>query len=77
MLCSHMSGLRVGASAGQGVQLLHHFDHALLVAEEAWPVLAPDVVLQLGGRLTSKRTAQFLEWAAQPPGDTGRWSAHF
>jgi isochorismate synthase/2-succinyl-5-enolpyruvyl-6-hydroxy-3-cyclohexene-1-carboxylate synthase/2-succinyl-6-hydroxy-2,4-cyclohexadiene-1-carboxylate synthase/O-succinylbenzoate synthase len=71
-LCAH-AGLRVGASAGQRVQLLHHFDHVLLGAEDAWPALAPDVVLQLGGRLTSKRAAQFLEWAAQPPSDTGRW----
>ena len=28
--------------------------------------MRPDVVLQLGGRITSKRTSQFLEWAAQP-----------
>ncbi len=28
--------------------------------------MRPDVILQLGGRITSKRTSQFLEWAAQP-----------
>lgn len=46
--------------------LIHQFDHLLLDREEVWPALRPDVVLQLGCRLVSKRAAQFLEWAAQP-----------
>lgn len=60
------AGLRVGACEHADVVLLHHFGHLLLDKQELWPALAPDVVLQLGGRLVSKRTAQFLEWAAQP-----------
>ena len=67
------AGLRVGTGVGrQGPQLLHHFDHLLLDAEEAWPALAPDVVLQLGARLTSKRAAHFLEWAVQGAPDSAR-----
>jgi hypothetical protein len=49
--------------------LLHHFEHLLLDHGEAWRALRPDTVLQLGGRITSKRTGQFLEWAAQPLDD--------
>ena len=73
----------MGASTPRGAPqqrgLLHAFDHVLL-AEEAWPDLAPDVVLQLGARLPSKRLARFLEWAALPPqaGSNGappRWGA--
>lgn len=45
-------------------------DHLLLDRDTAWPALKPDVVLQLGGRLTSKRLSQFLEWAAL--GDANR-----
>ena len=37
----------------------------LHVAQERdWPAVAPDVILQLGGHLTSKRLGQFLDWAA-------------
>lgn len=32
--------------------------------EGDWPAVAPDVILQLGGHLTSKRLGQFLDWAA-------------
>ena len=35
-------------------------------AEALRAALRPDAVLQLGGRLTSKRTQAFLEWAALP-----------
>ena len=51
--------------------LVRHMDHLLLDKAQLWPALQPDVVLQLGGRLTSKRLAQFLEWSAL--GD-GRWA---
>ena len=44
--------------------LVRHMDQLLLDQGELWLTLQPDVVLQLGGRLTSKRLAQFLEWAA-------------
>lgn len=57
------AGLKVGREEGSGC-LLHHADHVLLDKEGLWPALQPDVVLQLGGRLTSKRTAQFLEWSS-------------
>ena len=50
--------------------LVRHMDHLLLDRDTAWRALQPDVVLQLGGRLTSKRLSQFLEWAAL--GDAGR-----
>ena len=33
--------------------------------------LRPDTVLQLGGRLTSKRAQAFLEWAALPEASSG------
>lgn len=61
-----LSGIRVGSvpSEGASLVLVNHFDHILL-AREHWPELQPDVVLQLGGHVTSKRTSQFLEWAAQ------------
>ena len=45
---------------------MQHFDHVLLDRDEVWPAVRPDVVLQLGGRITSKRTSEFLSWAAQP-----------
>jgi 2-succinyl-5-enolpyruvyl-6-hydroxy-3-cyclohexene-1-carboxylate synthase len=35
-----------------------------ILQERDWPAVAPDVILQLGGHLTSKRLAQFLDWAA-------------
>lgn len=43
--------------------VLHHFDQMLLDMA-AWPALKPDVVLQLGNHLVSKRVLQFLEWSA-------------
>ena len=57
----------MGANVHSGNRrVLRNFDHLLLDRQQAWPALRPDVVLQLGGRLTSKRAAQFLEWAAKP-----------
>jgi isochorismate synthase/2-succinyl-5-enolpyruvyl-6-hydroxy-3-cyclohexene-1-carboxylate synthase/2-succinyl-6-hydroxy-2,4-cyclohexadiene-1-carboxylate synthase/O-succinylbenzoate synthase len=57
-----LSGLRIGSAppAGSPAALLTHFDHVLL-EKNVWGDVAPDVVLQLGGRLTSKRVAQFVE----------------
>ncbi len=63
----------MGASGRSDVALVHHFDHLLLDKDALWPALRPDVVLQLGGRLVSKRAAQFLEWAAQPCLEEGRF----
>ena len=40
-------------------------DSILLAKEELWPEIKPSIILQLGGRLTSKRTQQFLEWSAK------------
>lgn len=44
--------------------VLKHLDLILLDRESVWPRICPDFVLQLGGRITSKRTNQFLQWAA-------------
>jgi 2-succinyl-5-enolpyruvyl-6-hydroxy-3-cyclohexene-1-carboxylate synthase len=43
--------------------IVYHFDHVLLGAasDETRTLLAPDVVLQLGTRVTSKRTCTFLD----------------
>ena len=46
--------------------LMQHIDHVLLDRDEVWPAVRPDVVLQLGGRITSKRVSEFMSWAAQP-----------
>lgn len=68
-----IAGLRVGTSdsksASGSASLLQHFDHVLLDKEEVWPAVRPDVILQLGGRISSKRTSEFLAWAAQPSGN--------
>ena len=50
----------------QSARLMQHFDHVLLDRDEVWPAVRPDVVLQLGGRITSKRVSEFMSWAAQP-----------
>ena len=58
------SGLRVAGRGGRSAALvLHHLDHALLAGEDAWHAMRPDVVLDVGCHLVSKRVAQFLEWA--------------
>lgn len=70
-----LSGLRAGvrgapeagtsgaaAAAANQPAVIHHFDHLLLLDRQQWGALRPDVVLQLGGHLTSKRLNQFLEW---------------
>jgi len=61
LICDVTSGLRVGATPN--ASLLPHFDLALM-ERDAWHALAPDVVLQFGGRLTSKRLQAFLEHCA-------------
>jgi isochorismate synthase/2-succinyl-5-enolpyruvyl-6-hydroxy-3-cyclohexene-1-carboxylate synthase/2-succinyl-6-hydroxy-2,4-cyclohexadiene-1-carboxylate synthase/O-succinylbenzoate synthase len=71
-----LSGLRIGSSSSSGgLQqrqqrqqhvLVHHLDHILLDAdspgsvESWWSQLQPDVVLQMGPRVTSKRVNQFM-----------------
>jgi hypothetical protein len=68
--------------------MLHHFDHLLLDAaagaaaagggkhpdgvQALRAALRPDAVLQLGGRLTSKRLQAFLEGSAMPDVESGR-----
>ncbi|KXZ52491.1 hypothetical protein GPECTOR_9g535 [Gonium pectorale] len=74
-----LSGLRVGAppapraaadsaaerrSYDSAVPLVHHMDHLLLGDRSWWRRLRPDVILQLGPHLTSKRLGQFMDWAA-------------
>ena len=56
------------SAAAEGPAVVHHFDHLLLLDRQQWQQLRPDVVLQLGGHLTSKRTNQFLEWCCLEAG---------
>jgi isochorismate synthase / 2-succinyl-5-enolpyruvyl-6-hydroxy-3-cyclohexene-1-carboxylate synthase / 2-succinyl-6-hydroxy-2,4-cyclohexadiene-1-carboxylate synthase / o-succinylbenzoate synthase len=68
-----LSGIRVGAQQqphGAAVHLISHFDHLLLDCTH-WKALKPDVVLQVGGHLTSKRVAQFLDWCCGSSGNPG------
>jgi isochorismate synthase / 2-succinyl-5-enolpyruvyl-6-hydroxy-3-cyclohexene-1-carboxylate synthase / 2-succinyl-6-hydroxy-2,4-cyclohexadiene-1-carboxylate synthase / o-succinylbenzoate synthase len=61
-----LSGTKLGAlppAQGSSFALLSHFDHVLL-DQASWRHLKPDVVLQIGGHVTSKRVCQFLEWCA-------------
>lgn len=82
-----LSGLRAGvpaappsaagtAAAGgpAAVKVIHHFDNLLLVDRQQWGALRPDVVLQLGGHLTSKRANQFLEWCCLEGGGSSSGS---
>jgi isochorismate synthase/2-succinyl-5-enolpyruvyl-6-hydroxy-3-cyclohexene-1-carboxylate synthase/2-succinyl-6-hydroxy-2,4-cyclohexadiene-1-carboxylate synthase/O-succinylbenzoate synthase len=63
-----LSGLRVGSSSSSSSSgVLQHFDHVLLgpgaaagAAADWWGKLQPDVVVQLGPRVTSKRVNQFM-----------------
>ena len=61
------AGLRVKGQGSQGsFRLPRHvpyLDHMLVEREAVWPAIRPDVVLQLGGRVVSKRIGQFLEWS--------------
>lgn len=57
-----LSGLSVGAMQQEGVAVMSHLDN-LLLDKEMWPSISPDLILQIGGRIISKRTYQFLEWA--------------
>lgn len=71
-----LSGLRAGvpssgARSPSGAAVIHHFDHLLLLDRQQWEQLRPDVVLQLGGHLTSKRVTQFLEWCCTSSAGTG------
>lgn len=63
-----LSGLRLGvlhqAGRENGHYLLNCFDHMLLCDTKFWHEIKPDVVLQIGGHLTSKRIAQFMEWCS-------------
>lgn len=59
-----LTGLKVGGTDQAHVKVINHFDLLLLNRQSVWPAIQPDAILQLGGRLTSKRAYQFLEWAA-------------
>ncbi|GIL93104.1 hypothetical protein Vretifemale_20563 [Volvox reticuliferus] len=51
-------------SDNNAIPLVHHMDHLLLGDRAWWGQLRPDVILQLGPHLTSKRLGQFMDWAA-------------
>ncbi|KAK9805814.1 hypothetical protein WJX73_002942 [Symbiochloris irregularis] len=77
-----LSGLRLGttsssastsATESEGLHHIPYLDHVLLERESAWPAVRPDVVLQLGGRVVSKRIGQFLEWAATDGERSSAW----
>ncbi|KAJ3679628.1 hypothetical protein LUZ60_017639 [Juncus effusus] len=64
-----LSGLRIRrvfSSFLENVCFVDHMDHALL-SENFASWCKPDVVLQIGGRITSKRVSQFLESCAPNP----------
>lgn len=72
------SGLRVvGRSGAVGPLVLQHTDHVLLGGKAVWRALRPDVVLDVGCHLVSKRLAQFLEWCTVGggggEGESARW----
>jgi hypothetical protein len=48
------------SGTGTGLSIIHSMDHILLGDTSWWGQLRPDVILQLGPRLTSKRVTQFL-----------------
>lgn len=48
------------SNGGGGFHLVSHMDHLLLGGKDWWEALRPDVVLQVGPHLTSKRLNQFL-----------------
>lgn len=58
-----LSGMRVGSAETERVNLIDCMDH-LLLQQDVWEQLRPDVILHLGSRLTSKRLISFLEWTA-------------
>ncbi len=58
-----LSGLRVGNPQDDSIYMINTIDHILL-KQEYWKELKPDVVLHLGSRITSKRLLSFLEWSA-------------
>lgn len=66
VVADSLSGLRLGAGSclsddGEcGFALIHHMDHLLLGDKQWWQQLRPDVVVQIGPHLTSKRLAQFM-----------------
>lgn len=58
--CGTSSSQQEHSSSSRGVCLVHHMDLLLLGEVSWWGALQPDVVVQLGRHLTSKRLAQFL-----------------
>lgn len=57
------SGMRVGAGLDANVRTIPMIDY-VLVEPSAHEAIRPDVILQVGSRLTSKRLCQFLEASA-------------
>ncbi len=49
-----------GSPYDNALPLVHHMDHVLLGDRLWWGQLRPDLILQLGPHLTSKRLSQFM-----------------
>ncbi|XP_002986213.2 protein PHYLLO, chloroplastic [Selaginella moellendorffii] len=56
-----LSGLRLASKEeDMDVKIIHNLDHVLL-NPSLHPSVAPDIILQIGSRITSKRLSQFLQ----------------
>jgi isochorismate synthase/2-succinyl-5-enolpyruvyl-6-hydroxy-3-cyclohexene-1-carboxylate synthase/2-succinyl-6-hydroxy-2,4-cyclohexadiene-1-carboxylate synthase/O-succinylbenzoate synthase len=53
-------GLLLPKSKQKEPTVIYHMDHLLLGGSSWWACLKPDVILQVGSHVTSKRLAQFL-----------------
>lgn len=76
VVCDVLSGLRIGDKECEDMNLINYIDHILL-DQEIWGEIEPEMILHLGSRLTSKRLAAFIEHVtldANERGDPGpKW----
>ena len=60
-----LSGLRLHSNGNWAIRevrssIVSYIDHILLLGQDYWPTVKPDVIVQVGSHLTSKRLCQFL-----------------
>lgn len=68
-----LSGIRVGnRTRGNRMNLINYYDHILL-EEELWGHMQPDIILHLGGRMTSKRLSNFVQWCVLNESSCSEW----